>query len=448
MIIEWKSILLIITIIFVMLFIIRIIDKKRKLNGEVKRKLFHTSMGISMLLLPHIFTSTLSVGVLGIIALVIMYFLKNTKLKNSLGTILYDIDRESLGEIFFTLSVFLIFYLSKGDKILYSIPILILTFADSTAALIGKNYGKNNLAQFNEDTKSLEGSFMFFMVAFMATLVPILLYTNIGREETLIISAIVGFNVALVEMISHSGNDNLLIPLTTFAFVSTHVGYDLHTLRLHLIFFIVIFLLVTIANRVKALSKLALVEAIVVGYLTTILYGGYAIIPPLILIMTVMRLPKRRPNEKENIYDARIIETNVLIPIAICGLVAITGWKKEFFMIYATAYAMHLIVNTFVRLKYYINLSEIDSFLLSIAKGLGLIFIPSLIIQKLVFNEMISFIMFITMFVAMVLSAVMIYIKKKNVKKEEITIDNGFMHMKIVFILTMVIGAVQFIQIL
>ena len=243
MIIEWKSILLIITIIFVMLLIIRIIDKKRKLNGEVKRKLFHTSMGISMLLLPHIFASTLSVGVLGIIALVIMYFLKNTKLKNSLGTILYDIDRESLGEIFFTLSVFLIFYLSKGDKILYSIPILILTFADSTAALIGKNYGKNNLAQFNEDTKSLEGSFMFFMVAFMATLVPILLYTNIGREETLIISAIVGFNVALVEMISHSGNDNLLIPLTTFAFVSTHVGYDLHTLRLHLIFFVVIFLL-------------------------------------------------------------------------------------------------------------------------------------------------------------------------------------------------------------
>ena len=448
MIIEWKSILLIISIVFIMLLIIKLIDKKIKLNGEVKRKMFHTSMGISMLLLPHIFTSTLSVAMLGIIALVIMYFLKNTKLKNSLGTILYDVDRESLGEIFFILSVFLIFYLSKGDKILYSIPILILTFADSTAALIGKNYGKNNLAQFNEDTKSLEGSFMFFMVAFMATLVPILLYTNVGREETLIISAIVGFNVALVEMISHSGNDNLLIPLTTFAFVSTHVVYDLHTLRLHLIFFIVIFLLVTIANRVKALSKLALVEAIVVGYLTTILYGGYAIIPPLILIMTIMRLPKRRTNEKGNIYDARIIETNVLIPISICGLVAITGWKKEFFMIYATAYAMHLIVNTFVRLKYYINLSEIDSILLSIAKGIGLIFIPSLIIQKLVFNEMISFIMFITMIIAMVLSAVIIYIKKKNVKIEEISIDNGFMHMKIVFILTMAIGAVQLIQIL
>lgn len=446
MIIEWKSILLIIAIIFVMLLIIKIVDKKKKLNGEVKRKLFHTSMGIAMLLLPHIFTSTLSVGILGIIALIILYFLKNSKLKNSLGTILYDIDRESLGEIFFVISVFSIFYLSKGDKILYSIPILILTFADSTAALIGKNYGKNNLSQFNEDTKSLEGSFMFFMVAFMATLVPILLYTNVGREETLIISAIVGFNVAMVEMISHSGNDNLLIPLTTFAFVSTHVIYDLHTLRMHLVFFVVIFLLVTIANRVKALSKLAIVEAIVVGYLTAILYGGYAIAPPLILLMTVMRLPKKRPNEKENIYDARIIETNVLIPIAICGFVAITGWKKEFFMIYATVYAMHLIVNTFVRLKYYINLSEIDSILISIAKGFGLIFIPSLFIQKIVFNEMVSFVTFITMFIAMAMSAILIYIKKKNVSKEEISIDNGLMHMKIVLFLTVIIVAVQLIQ--
>ena len=123
-----------------------------------------------------------------------------------------------------------------------------------------------------------------------------------------------------------------------------------------------------------------------------------------------------------------------------------TGWKKEFFMIYATVYAMHLIVNTFVRLKYYINLSEIDSILISIAKGFGLIFIPSLFIQKIVFNEMLSFVTFITMFIAIAMSAILIYIKKKNVNKEEITIDNGLMHMKIVLFLTVIIIAVQLIQ--
>ena len=115
-------------------------------------------------------------------------------------------------------------------------------------------------------------------------------------------------------------------------------------------------------------------------------------------------------------------------------------------MIYATVYAMHLIVNTFVRLKYYINLSEIDSILISIAKGFGLIFIPSLFIQKIVFNEMVSFVTFITMFIAMAMSAILIYIKKKNVSKEEISIDNGLMHMKIVLFLTIIIIAVQLIQ--
>ena len=443
MVIEWKSILFIITLVVVMLLIIKFVDSKKKLKGEVKRKLFHTSMGLAMLSFPYIFTSALSVFILGVIALVLMYFLKNTGLKKSLGTVLYDIDRESLGEVFFVISVFTIFLLSKGDKILYSIPILILTLADSTAALIGKNYGKNSLSELSEDAKSLEGSFMFFMVAFMCTLVPILLYTQVGREETLIISTIVGLNVAMVEMISHSGNDNLLIPLTTFAFLSTHIAQNADTLKYHLIALGIIFVLVSIANGVKALSKLAVVEAMVIGYLTVILYGTYAAIPPLFTIMTVMRFPKRQENEKSNVYDARIIETNIIIPTAVCGIAAITGWKKEFFMIYASAYAMHLIINSFVRFKYYIKMSEMDSILLSISKGVIFVYIPSLIVQKLVFGSLVHWSMLIFMFVALIASGIIIYFKKKDVKHEEILTSNGYMHMKIVLYLTIIISGAQ-----
>ncbi len=443
MIIEWQSILLILAIIFAMLLIIKLLEKKFNLNGELKRKLFHSSMGLTMLLFPHIFTSELSVFVLGVIALVLMYLMKNTKLKKSLGTVLYDIDRESLGEIFFVISVFVIFVLSKGDKILFSIPILILSLADSTAALIGKSYGKNKMSELNEDTKSLEGSFMFFMVAFMSTLVPLLLYTTVGREETLIISAIVGFNVAMVEMISHSGNDNLLIPLTTFAFLSTHITQNADTLKYHLIALGIIFVLVSIANGVKALSKIAVVEAMVIGYLTVILYGTYAVIPPLFTIMTVMRFPKRQENEKNNVYDARIFETNIIIPTAVCGLAAITGWKKEFFMIYASAYAMHLIINSFVRFKYYIKLSEMDSILLSISKGAIFVYIPGLIVQKLVFGSLVHWSMLIFMFVALIASGISIYFKKKDVKEEEILTSNGYMHMKIVLYLTIIITVAQ-----
>ena len=384
--IEWLSIGFVLCMLLIAMCMIKIIEKKTKIHAELKRKLLHITMGLIMLTFPYVFHNILSVGILAIIALTILVLLKHTKLKEGLGTVLYSVDRESLGEIFFVISVFLIFYLSKGDKVLYSIPILILTFADSTAALIGKNYGKKNLAELNEDAKSIEGSFIFFMVAFVATLVPLLLFTDVGREETLIIATIVGFNVALVEMISHSGNDNLLIPLTTYAFLTTHMGLGVEQLRINFMILGVIFILVTIANRVKTWSKLALVETLVVGYLTITLYGIYAIIPPLILFLTV-----------------------------------------------------HLAINTFVRLKYYFNLSEIDSMILSFAKGLCFIFLPSLVIQNLVFHKLPSLPMIVFMVICLLASCFMIYIQKRKVEEEEISIKNGYMHTEIVLVLTAII---------
>lgn len=436
--IEWGSILFVSFILIASLGILKLIEKKTNINGELKRKLFHVSMGIVMLTFPYIFKNVLSVGILGILSLIILFVLKHTELKKSFGTILYSVKRESFGEVFFVISVFLIFYLANGDKILYSIPILILTFADSSAALIGKNYGKNNLARLNEDAKSIEGSFIFFVVAFMSTLVPLLLFTTVGREETLIISAIIGFNIALIEMISHSGNDNILIPLTSYALLIIHLSLEVEALRINLVILGLIFIIVTIANRVKAWSKLALVEALVVGYLTVTLYGIYALIPPVILLLTCMRFPKLRENEKGNVYDARIIETNVVVGIIICGIAKISAMFSQVFMLYALAYSMHLTINTFVRLKYYFNFSEIKSLSFAFIKGLSFIFLPSLIIQKIIFNDIPSLYNLIFMIGILFLSGVMILLEKKNVKEECITIKNGYVHMKIVFILIVI----------
>ena len=55
-------------------------------------------------------------------------------------------------------------------------------------------------------------------------------------------------------------------------------------------------------------------------------------------------------------------------------------------MVYALAYAMHLTVNSFVRFKYFIDMSEVDSVLLAFSKGLLFVFLPSLIVQKVMFN--------------------------------------------------------------
>ena len=444
MIIEWKGILIIAAILLADLLIIKAFGER--LKPETRRKAFHMTMGIIMLGLPYLFTNMVSVLVLAIIAFVTLYTIKQTKLKKSIGTVLYGVDRKSFGEFFYIISVLLIFYLSKGDKILYSIPILILAFADTSAALIGKIYGMKQLAEETEDKKSLEGSFAFFIVAFMSTLVPLLLFSDVGRSEPLSISLVVGFNIALIEMIASKGNDNLLIPLTAFAFLNYLMPLTQHELSLHLLLISAICVLVFALTRIKQLSKLALAEVVVVGYLTIILYNWYALIPPLLLFLTVMRLPKANKEEENLVYDVRIIETNVVLGLAISVIASITGLKEQIYMTYVTCYAMHLAVNTFVRFKYYFKMTDFQALMMSFLKALGFIFIPGLFIQRFCLNAEIDWILVGTMLVMLFASSLTILFQKKDVKKEEITLKNGYMHLKIVAIYIAIIGIIQFLQ--
>ena len=432
MIIEWKGILIILGILLVYMLIIKAFEKK--LKPESRRKAFHMGMGVVMLALPYLFTNFVSVVVLAIVAFMTLYTIKQTKLKKSLGTVLYGVERKSYGEFFYVVSVLLIFYLSKGDKILFSIPILILTFADK------------QLATENEDKKSLEGSFAFFIVAFMATLTPLLLFSEVGRSELLSIALIVGFNIALIEMIASNGNDNLLIPLTAFAFLNYLIPLSQKQLNIHLLLIVSICILVFAITKMKQLSKLALAEAVVVGYLTIILYSWYALIPPLILFLTVMRFPKVSSEEKDLVYDARIIETNVALGLAISVIASITGLKEEIFMTYATCYAMHLAVNTFVRFKYHFKMTDLQALILAFLKGLGFIFIPGLFIQRFYLKYQTNWIMVGTMAILLFGSTLAILYHKKNVKKEKVSIKNGYMHMKIVATYIAIIGIIQFLQ--
>src|SRR5690606_12287860 len=108
-------------------------------------------------------------------------------LRATLGRVTGSVLRSTLGEICFPLAAGILFVLARGDRLLYSIPLLILTFADASAALIGVFYGVRRYTT-SEGSKTLEGSLAFFQAAFLSTLVPILLFTTLGRAETLLIA--------------------------------------------------------------------------------------------------------------------------------------------------------------------------------------------------------------------------------------------------------------------
>lgn len=99
--IEITSIFIVVALVISALVIINLIDKKKKLGPEVKRKAFHMSMGIAMLSFPFLFENVISVGVLGVLAIIGMLLLKYTKLKKNLGNAIYSVERKSLRRILF-----------------------------------------------------------------------------------------------------------------------------------------------------------------------------------------------------------------------------------------------------------------------------------------------------------------------------------------------------------
>ena len=87
--------------------------------------------------------------------------------------------------------------------------LLIMSFSDSAAAIIGKLYGKTKIFD-----KTLEGSFAFFIVSFIIVLFFI---PNID----LLFSLIAIIVVTIVELVPKYGlDDNLLIPIISASIMS------------------------------------------------------------------------------------------------------------------------------------------------------------------------------------------------------------------------------------
>jgi len=197
---------------------LRLVQIKWAPHPELVRKLLHVAMGLVTLTFPWLFDSPWPVVSLAVMAAGGMLAVRRfAALRSGVGSVVHGVERESGGEIYFPLAVAAVFYLSRGDPVLYTIPVLLLTLADALAALIGVRYGQLKFATFEGARKSLEGAVAFFLTAFLCTHVTLLLATEVGRVETLLIGIETGFLVMLVELVAWKGLDNLFIPLFSFA---------------------------------------------------------------------------------------------------------------------------------------------------------------------------------------------------------------------------------------
>ena len=100
----------------------------------------------------------------------------------------------------------------RGDRVAYLVPLLMLTFADAAAAVVGRRYGTLRYPT-PGGCKSLEGSLAFAMVTFAATHLSLLLMSDAARWESVLVAVVIALVLTLMEAFATGGWDNFLVPV-------------------------------------------------------------------------------------------------------------------------------------------------------------------------------------------------------------------------------------------
>ncbi|HBL27486.1 MAG TPA: hypothetical protein DD490_11680 [Acidobacteria bacterium] len=175
---------------------------------EHTRKLVHLGGGVACLFFPFLIDSPWVV--LAMALPLTGLFLAGAKL--GFLKSLHGVARRSRGAEYYPLAVCLVFVLTRGRPWLYLSAVLVLAVADAFAALIGSRYGVVRYEVENE-TKSLEGSLVFLVIAFLAIHLPVLLMTDLPRPVCVLAALLVAALVTGFEAVSLEGADNLFVPV-------------------------------------------------------------------------------------------------------------------------------------------------------------------------------------------------------------------------------------------
>lgn len=179
-----------------------------KINAEYTRKWSHIASGFLALLFPFMIDDVLWVGIICGIFLLILNFSKPLGLLPSINAV----NRKTYGSILFPLAVFISFVAyTYNDKnlVYFLLPVLTLAISDMAAAIIGKRYPIRSITTFKEK-KSIGGYLAFTISCYL--IYGYFLYFD--WEISMLTFIILPPLVAMIELVSPKGLDNISIPLS------------------------------------------------------------------------------------------------------------------------------------------------------------------------------------------------------------------------------------------
>ena len=318
---EWLIVASVLVGLFLGLPLIRLLAARFGASREVARKTIHVAMGLSCVAFPWLFSRALPVGILAVVATVLLGLIRVfPRLKNGVGSSLHGIERLSYGEILFAPAVAMVFALAAGDLYLYVIPILILTIADAAGALVGTRWGKRRYGS-GEGFKTVEGSVIFWFIAFLCGFLPLLMGGRVDGPHALWIGLILGLLAMMAEGISDRGFDNLVIPVGCFFMLEKLLQLEIPSLAGRFVVLGLLLVLVLVGSRWSTLSGGALLGSVLLGYGCAVIADWRFALPPVaVFICHVVTTRKHRLTGKfDHRLDAVLSHTIACLPWVIAA---------------------------------------------------------------------------------------------------------------------------------
>ena len=204
------NIFIALSIVFMLLVINEIWWRRKKKHSELSRKLIHILVGSFVAFWPYIM-SVNSIRIISVLFTIVVF----SSMKFNIFKSIHTVKRDSLGEIYFAISVGLITFINPSHLV-YTISLLTMSLADGLAALVGTYYGMNRKYKVYGRAKTVLGSLTFFIVA----LVLILIYIDKTGHVISLGYLALAAGLTLIENISPKGMDNLLVPLVAALFLA------------------------------------------------------------------------------------------------------------------------------------------------------------------------------------------------------------------------------------
>ena len=352
--------------------IVRLWQRHARPAPELPRKLMHIGTGLLTLSFPWLFDAAWPVYVLAAASLAAMTALRVVPaLRAGTGQVLHAVRRESLGELCFPVSIALLFGLARGDVVLFVVPVLVLTLADASAALIGVRYGHNRYRA-ADGKKSVEGSAAFFFVAALCAGLPLRIEGAMGAGETILAAALTGLLVMLIEAASWRGLDNLFTPLLTFALLTVFRTLPAGALAIRLLVLAMVAAALLAVRRRTRLDTGALLGTVLFLYLCWALGGWPWLVAPALLVAVHVALWPRGRRELPR-HDARAV-FSLAVPGLVAVLLHVLGAGAFNGVVYATILAVIAADEAMTRRP---GRSRAPILTLAVAAAIAVVLVPS-----------------------------------------------------------------------